>query len=236
MEQRIYSSLQDFLADLNENCLLLARHGETDWNAMNIIQGQQDRPLNVTGVAESKNLLSLLKSTPLIRICCSTLQRTVQTAIPISNEKNIGLEQRPELCEINLGIFEGQHKDKGSCDRSWNLYQSFLEDEVNVIPPGGGENLKMVDKRVRDLVTNCLDTVASAGHVLIVGHRNVNKMIIKNLMGLSLEEGYKVEHLNSWLYVFNPQRSEIFLIKITACQHRIQAQMGYEMTSIRDAP
>ena len=30
-------------------------------------------------------------------------------------------------------------------------------------------------------------------------------------MGLSLEEGYQVEHKNSWLYLFTPEKSEIFL-------------------------
>lgn len=228
MEKRNYSSLQDILTELNENCLLLARHGETDWNAMKIIQGQQDRPLNITGFEQRKNLFFLLNPISLKRICCSTLQRTIQTAIPISIEKNMPLEKKSELNEVRLGVFEGQHKEEFSDEFSKNCYQSFLDDEVNVALPGGGESLKMVDTRVRNLVANCIDTVASSGHVLVVGHRNVNKMIIKNLMGLSLEEGYQVEHKNSWLYLFTPKKSEIFLIKIPAPQDPIQVQPGYE--------
>jgi broad specificity phosphatase PhoE len=86
----------------------------------------------------------------------------------------------------------------------------------------------MVDRRVRNLVANCIDTVASSGHVLVVGHRNVNKMIIKNLMGLSLEEGYQVEHRNSWLYLFTPEKPELFLIKIQDPQEPVQVEPGYE--------
>ena len=228
MEKRNYPSLQDFLTELNETCLLLARHGETDWNAMKIIQGQQDRPLNITGFEQRKNLFFALKPVFLNRIVCSTLQRTIQTAMPISIEKEITLEKHAELNEVKLGIFEGLHKEDFSDELSRNTYQTFLDDEVNVALPGGGESLIMVDKRIQPLVGNVINTLATSGHVLVVGHRNVNKMFIRNLLSLSLEEGYEVEHENSWLYLFAPKRAEIFLIKIPAPQEAIQVQPGNE--------
>lgn len=232
MEKRNYPSLQDFLTELDENCLLLARHGETDWNAMKIIQGQQDRPLNSIGFEQRKNLFFALSQVSLNRIVCSTLQRTIQTATPISIEKNMKLEINPALNEVKLGIFEGQHKEEFSDEFSRNCYQAFLNNEVNVALPGGGESLVMVDKRVQLLVGNVIDTVVSSGHVLVIGHRNVNKMIIKNLLDLSLEEGYEVEHENSWLYLFAPKKAEIFLIKIPAPQEAIQVLLGYQKIEV----
>lgn len=232
MEKRNYPSLQDFLTEIDENCLLLARHGETDWNAMKIIQGQQDRPLNSIGFEQRKNLFFALSQVSLNRIVCSTLQRTIQTATPISIEKNMKLEINPALNEVKLGIFEGQHKEEFSDEFSRNCYQAFLNNEVNVALPGGGESLVMVDKRVQLLVGNVIDTVVSSGHVLVVGHRNVNKMIIKNLLDLSLEEGYEVEHENSWLYLFAPKKAEIFLIKIPAPQEAIQVLPGYQKIEV----
>lgn len=229
VEKQNYSSLQAFLIELDENCLLLTRHGETDWNAMKMIQGQQDRPLNFAGYEQRKNLFYLLKPISLNRICCSALQRTIQTALPISIEKNISLEQYPELNEVKLGIFEGLHKEKFTDDFSRNCYQAFLNDEVNISLPGGGESLKSVDKRVRNTVEDIVSSVASTGHVLVVGHRNVNKMILRNLLGLSLEEGFQTEHKNNWLYVFAPKKAEIFLIKIPSPEQPVQAQIGYEM-------
>ena len=64
--------------------------------------------------------------------------------------------------------------------------------------------------------------------MLIVGHRNVNKMIIKNLMGLSFEQAYQVEHKNSWLYLFFPKKGALFLIRIPTPRDLIQIQSGYE--------
>jgi probable phosphoglycerate mutase len=219
--------LQAFLADLNENCLLLARHGETDWNAMNIIQGQQDRPLNARGFEQRKHLFFMLSQVVLWRICCSALQRTIQTAIPISMERGIPLEEMSALNEVRLGVLEGQYKDVPD-NSSRTYYQSSLHDEVNVAPPGGGENLKMAAERVRGVVESCVETVVNSGHVLIVGHRNINKMIVRQLMNLSIEEGYRVEHMNSSLYLYAPRTSDLFLVSIPAPQEPIEVYVGYE--------
>jgi broad specificity phosphatase PhoE len=228
MRKRNYPSLHEFLAELGENCLLLARHGETDWNAKRIIQGQQDRPLNAKGFEQRRNLFFLLSHVSLSRVCCSALQRTVQTAMPVCMEREMPLEQRPELDEARLGVFEGQHKEEFSDEYSRTCYQSFLDDEVNIALPGGGESLRMVDTRVRPVVTSCIDTVVSSGNVLIVGHRNINKMIIRNLMGLSLEEGFRVEHENSWLYLFAPKTASLYLVTIPAPQKPIEVCVEYE--------
>jgi broad specificity phosphatase PhoE len=222
MQKRNYASLKLFMDELAEPCLLLARHGETDWNAMNIIQGQQDRPLSITGFEQRRNLFLLLNPISITRICCSTLQRTLQTAIPIGFDNKIPIEQYSDLNEVGLGIFEGQHKEHFSDEVSRRCYQAFLDDEVNTVLPGGGESLRMVDQRVQGVVADCLDTVERSGHVLIVGHRNVNKMIIKNLLGLSLDEGYQVEHKNDWLYIFEPKQVELYRVHVSAPQETIQ--------------
>jgi broad specificity phosphatase PhoE len=232
-EKRSYPALQDFLDELNQNCLLLARHGETDWNAMDILQGQQDRPLSLTGFEQRKNLFFLLNPIAISRIVCSKLQRTIQTALPLSVEKNIQIEKMEAFNEVRLGIFEGLHKIDFQDEFTGKYYQQFLNDEVNITLPGGGESLKMVDKRVRKLTADCIDTVTRTGHVLIVGHRNVNKMIIKNLLGLSLEDGYQVEHKNSWLYIFCPKTSDIFLVKIPVPQTPVKVQAGYEKIEMK---
>lgn len=232
IKRRSYPSLQNFLRELNENCLLIARHGETDWNAAKIIQGQQDRPLNKKGVEQSKNLLFLLNTIPLVRIYSSSLQRTIQTAQPICTEKKITLERKSELNEIKLGVFEGQQKEIFKDEYSRECYQTFLNDEINVVPPGRGENLTMVEKRVKGLVKNCVKIVLESGHVLMVGHRNVNKMIIKILMKLSFNDGYEVEHKNSWLYIFAPSSSKIYLVKIPNRNELIQVKTGYEKVEV----
>jgi broad specificity phosphatase PhoE len=134
----------------------------------------------------------------------------------------------PELSEVKLGIFEGESKVSFSDNFSKKIYQAFLDDEINVILPGGGENLKMVDKRIAQPVNIFLDAVENSGHTLVVGHRNVNKMIIRNLLGLSFANGYRVEHKNSLLYVYAPQKQQIFSIEISNPGELIRIEQGYK--------
>ncbi len=195
---------------------------------MNLVQGQQDRPLSPKGFVQRKNLFFLLQSVPLSRIFTSTLQRTIQTALPISEAKEIPLETLTELNEAKLGVFEGENKIDFSDDFSKKMYQSFLEDEINVVLPGGGENLKMVNSRIRPSVSNILAAVISSGHCLVVGHRNVNKMIVKNLLGLSIDEGYQVEHRHNCLYIYSHGRGKIFLSEIKASGDTLEISEGYE--------
>ncbi len=228
LNSQTYSSLQEFLDRLQENCLLLARHGESDWNSIDLLQGQQDRPLSPAGYKQRKNLFFLLQPVTLARIFTSTLQRTIQTALPISEEKKIPLEKMPALNEEKLGVFEGENKAFFSDDFSKKMYQSFLDDEINVILPGGGENLKMVDMRVAQPVSILLDAVESSGHTLVVGHRNVNKMIIRNLLELSFDEGYQVEHKHNNLYVYAPKIRKIFFTRIGNPGKTIEIEPGYK--------
>jgi broad specificity phosphatase PhoE len=228
LNNRTYSSLEEFLDRLQESCLLLARHGESDWNSIGLVQGQQDRPLSPLGYTQRKNLFFLLQPVPIARIFTSTLQRTIQTALPISEEKKIPIERMPEINEAKLGVFEGENKILFSDDFSRKMYQSFLDDEINMILPGGGENLKMVDKRIAQTVSILLDAVEGSGHTLVVGHRNVNKMIIRNLLDLSFDEGYQVEHEHNNLYVYAPKIPKIFFVRIGNPGKTIEIEPGYK--------
>ncbi len=222
-----YDSLRQFLDELAENCLLLVRHGQTDWNAMDLVQGRQDRPLSPEGFRQRKNLFFALQDIEIVRIFTSTLERTIETARPLSKEKGVPLETLPELDEARLGVFEGEHKVNFSDDFSKQMYQDFLKDEINVVLPGGAENLRMLDQRIQQALEKIMHDVTCSGCTLLVGHRNVNKMIVKNLLGLTIEEGYRVEHEHNWLYIYALQRKEIFHTTIGAPHKPIEIAPGY---------
>jgi len=223
----LYPSIQHFLSTIQGNCLLLARHGETDWNSLGLVQGQQDRPLSPMGYQQRKNLFFRLFPVPIQYIFTSNLQRTVQTALPISEEKDIAINKIKAFNEAKLGVFEGENKLDFSDSFSEKMYSNFLHDEVNVVLPGGGENLKMVHERIKEPLKKVMHSIKE-GNVLLVAHRNVNKMILKNLLGLTFEEGYHVEHKNDWLYIFFPDAMQLFLVKIGGPTGTIAVISGYE--------
>ena len=64
--------------------IILARHGETDWNAAEIFRGRADVPLNETGLRQAALLGEYLGSARIDAICTSPLQRAVSTAAAIA--------------------------------------------------------------------------------------------------------------------------------------------------------
>lgn len=88
----------------------LVRHGLTDWNAKQIIQGQSDIPLNAEGRRQAEQLAErLLTEQPLWdAVCSSDLARARVTAETVANKLGIPLlEPDIRLRERFFGQIEG---------------------------------------------------------------------------------------------------------------------------------
>ena len=81
--------------------------------------------------------------------------------------------------------------------------------------------------RVQKPLQKITHTVAQDGHVLVVAHRNVNKMLVQSLLGLDFGAGYRVEHLNHWLYIFTLQSKEIYLMELNSPADTVEINPGY---------
>ncbi len=93
-------------------CILLVRHGETEWNVQRRNQGRFDSPLTERGVAQAQaigRLISTLPNAAAARIVASPLGRARRTAEIIRQH----IEPVPELRvderlrELSLGSWDG---------------------------------------------------------------------------------------------------------------------------------
>jgi probable phosphoglycerate mutase len=87
--------------------ILLARHGETDWNRENRFQGHADPPLNETGRGQAAELAAALANEPLAAVYSSPLRRAFETAQIVGVPH--GLEPVPAdaLREVDVGSWQG---------------------------------------------------------------------------------------------------------------------------------
>lgn len=60
--------------------LYIVRHGQTNWNVLNKIQGQADIPLDMIGISQAYELKKLVCPLSLDLILTSPLKRAVKTA------------------------------------------------------------------------------------------------------------------------------------------------------------
>ena len=118
--------------------ILVVRHGETDGNALRILQ-RADVPLNERGIDQAERLARRLAGHGFVHILCSDLLRARMTAAPLAALSGIPIEQSPLLQERNFGDLRGF------------AYAELSEDPFgpDVAPPNG-EDWPMFHARVAD--------------------------------------------------------------------------------------
>jgi probable phosphoglycerate mutase len=92
--------------------ILIARHGETDWNRQLRIQGHADQALNERGREQARELARSLGGVPFAAVYASDLSRAVETAEIVAQEHELPVRIDPGLREIDVGSWEGLTRDE----------------------------------------------------------------------------------------------------------------------------
>jgi broad specificity phosphatase PhoE len=139
--------------------ILLARHGETDWNLHRRVQGHSDTPLNDTGRAQARVLASELAGERIDAVYSSDLARAHETATILAEARGLGVTAVPDLRERNFGTWEGL-TDKEVLDR--------FPEAANG-PWGDAETREELAERVTDALLRIADAHPD-GRVLVITH------------------------------------------------------------------
>ncbi|MDQ4019585.1 MAG: histidine phosphatase family protein [Actinomycetota bacterium] len=161
--------------------ILLARHGETDWNAERRWQGHTDRPLNERGWAQARALAERLDATRLEAIYSSDLQRAHDTAALVADRQGVELLTMPELREVDVGTWAGLTKadverEHPEAFERWRAGYAAWED---------GETYEQMSERVGAAVLRIADAHPDAP-VLIVSHGGCIRAIHAAALGLDV--------------------------------------------------
>ncbi|MDF2535735.1 MAG: yhfR [Bacillales bacterium] len=147
--------------------ICLVRHGETDWNLQNKLQGTSDIPLNETGKMQAQKSSAVLGDIHWDVIISSPLIRAKETAEIINQKLSLPVEEMDEFKERNYGKAEGL---------SLKEYNKMLPN----IP--GLESHESVTKRVSHGI-KMIQKKYPDKNILIVAHGAVINSILAKVSG-----------------------------------------------------
>ncbi len=160
--------------------IIMARHGQTEWNVGEVFRGRIDIELDEVGVKQAELLAEYLSDRRIDAVYSSLLKRAAKTAEAIARYHNLQVEITPGLMDFNFGEWQGLTHQKVK-DKYPELYTEWTENPQQVVPPGG-ESLNDVRGRAVGVVNEV--TARYQGTVVMVAHRVVNKVLICALLGL----------------------------------------------------
>jgi broad specificity phosphatase PhoE len=160
--------------------LILARHGETEWNVEEVFRGQIDVELNQNGIKQAELLAEYLSELKIEAVYSSPLKRALKTAEAVARRHRLRVEANPGLNDCDFGQWQGLSLREVK-DKYKKLYEQWAESPQLVKIPGG-ESLDEVRERALKVVNGVI--AKHSGAVVLVAHRVVNKVLICALLGL----------------------------------------------------
>ncbi len=170
--------------------LVMLRHGQTEWNAGNRMQGQLDTELSELGRDQAVAAAEVLAKRHPLLIVSSDLRRAYDTAVVLAERTGSPLIVDARLRETHLG--------------DW---QAMTHSEVDAAAPGarvtwrndatwaphGGESRVDVARRSLPLITELVDSQSDWGAdepdrpVVLVAHGGLIAALTARLLGLPVD-------------------------------------------------
>jgi broad specificity phosphatase PhoE len=159
------------------NRVLLARHGQTEWNVLGRRQGQLDSPLTEAGLAQAHHHAKTLATEAFDAIFTSPLGRAAITAAIIGDATGIPVRVVTDLAEVHHGDFAGltnadiaRLHPTAARERAVDKYHWRFPN---------GESYADADRRAG----SALRTIArQTRDPLIVSHEMIGRMLLRNLL------------------------------------------------------
>ncbi len=115
--------------------LTLVRHGESQWNAMRVIQGHLDSPLSGPGRVQAERLGTVLRRDDFDAVFSSDLSRAFETG-RLALGDAAGIVAEPRLREHCFGHWQGLSPEEVE-RRHPEEWRRYREDPLTVRPEGG---------------------------------------------------------------------------------------------------
>jgi 2,3-bisphosphoglycerate-dependent phosphoglycerate mutase len=172
--------------------LVLVRHGESEWNKLNLFTGWKDVDLSPAGIEEARRAGNALKAAGYRFDLAFTsglkrAKRTLTLMLEELGQPTLPIIEDTALNERDYGDLVGLNKDDASA--------RFGEDQVQIwrrsydIAPPGGESLKDTAERVLPYFeARIVPEVFAGKSVLVSAHGNSLRALVMRLDRLNPDE------------------------------------------------
>ena len=176
--------------------LILLRHGESEWNKLNLFTGWEDVSLTDQGKIEAKLAAFAIQNlkVDISHAFTSALKRAKNTLeiVLYILKKDIEIISDKALNERNYGDLTGLNKDEAR--KKWGDGQVKIWRRSYDVAPENGESLKDTSNRtIPYFKDNILPKLYNDENVIITAHGNSLRSIIMHVEELSEEEIVNVE-------------------------------------------
>ena len=177
--------------------LVLVRHGQSEWNALNLFTGWKDPGLTDQGRQEANQAGQLIQSLNLdfdvmFTSALVRAQLTGDIILNIIKQTHIPTIKNQALNERNYGDLAGLNKDDARA--KWGAEQVQIWRRSYDTPPPGGESLKDTGERVMPYFNQeILPLIKKGQNIFISAHGNSLRSMIKFLDNISDTEIVKLE-------------------------------------------
>ena len=172
-----------------DRLLVLARHGQSEWNLKNLFTGWRDPGLTDLGVEEARTAGRRLKAMGVrfdiaFTSDLSRAQRTCKLILEEIGQPDLRTIANQALNERDYGDLSGLNKDDARA--RWGEEQVHLWRRSYDVPPPGGESLKdTVARALPYYVQEILPRVMRGERVLVAAHGNSLRALVMVLDGLT---------------------------------------------------
>jgi 2,3-bisphosphoglycerate-dependent phosphoglycerate mutase len=169
--------------------LVLARHGQSEWNLKNLFTGWRDPGLTDLGIEEARNAGRRLKEMGVgfdiaFTSDLSRAQRTCKLILEEIGQPDLRTIANQALNERDYGDLAGLNKDDARA--RWGEEQVHVWRRSYDVPPPGGESLKDTVARVLPYyIREILPRVMRGERVLVAAHGNSLRALVMVLDGLT---------------------------------------------------
>jgi len=172
--------------------LILVRHGQSEWNLLNLFTGWRNPDLTEKGIGEARATGQALKAHAIVPdlYYTSSLRRAQHTLDLMLEEMgiaNVTIIRNIALNERDYGDLSGLNKDDARA--KWGEEQVHIWRRSFDVPPPGGESLK--DTAARTLPyyeAEILPQLKAGKTVLIAAHGNSLRALVMAIEGLTPDE------------------------------------------------